>query len=1476
MYVYRANKFNEELKKYHSLSARVDNLCLKLEAITLSQAQEKFCWIHSYLKRKEGNFRLIAKLIKLEKETVLCFLKIYRRGEPNYRHFLENVKHQNNLFEESNLSPALNLWVTEYKNKAPKTIDAILEDELRVWLERPNWNMSHGITIHESELWSHNFSQPKIRHQATVYRQIIEELIVNISENKPIGTETNWSNIRFYGKDKFYILYSDIKLKDKYQEQVLLLITPVFGVPQNQEIYQIIEPLVGSNGNTVTNENRDFASSINSIYPNWWQKRHSLALDDLITYTKRSYPWYLISDEKFWLRIQDGDGVNLALSTEEKELLHSVSTKESLPLFLNGRAGSGKSTMLFYLFAYYCYRHLQLCKNKQQNFFSKPHPLFLTYSPSLSDFAKVKVQSILKHHYHFLEETTTLDKVPHLSSFFKSFRCFLLKLLPASERANFAEENYVSFHRFRELLASRWQNVSSERCWLVIQNFIKGYELIQKDLYLESTSKYQQIPKKERTVTIAEFEQVRDTVWLWYRKYTQEHNLWDDRDLVRTILDLHCYKPEYTVIFCDEAQDFTRLELQLIVGLSIFSLYNLEQENVVSLPFAFAGDPLQTLNPTGFRWSSFKAAFHDEILAPLGLKSQSPIELKLRQLEYNYRSAAAIVKANNLIQLWRKILFGFSSIEPQKAKKYSEFVPQKFILGNNISLEDLQDTIKDSIILIPCDEGAEQEFIAQDNLLSALYSEINTENSWNILSAISAKGLEFKQVILYRFGEFCTLELGENEPVTTEEDKYFLNKLYVAASRATEKLFIVDSLEGEIKLWSFASDRTCLNHFLEQIDNQLVKQKWQQNIELITLGTSLSEFNNNVEADALTFETVGINTENSNLLARAIAAYRQSQNQAKVDFCLAWKLKLERNYVSAGELFLQQNKLVEAWGCFWQAKSWHQLQQLIIRIQNVPTPETSHFLSLSLIVDFMVKDAIAQEHNSANLAVTDFIKLTDFLAAEIQHNNLVEERDTATWQVFLDAYCSQIQQLLDHPLIIQQQQWQKIAQVLTNYLEDSSTTVKQLIAQCWYLGHSYHQAIQYWEDIDDLTAVTSAELKNYYIAKAKIAQLPKGLQYLYKGQQYHLIIKLWLKAGAKSDKAWLQYVGYAFEAVEQYQNALAIYCQLNDFTKVQQCWSKIKNNSPTFTQFKQLLRYYLQHQYWDEAIKVVQLESASIKVKCYFVHSLAQSKLTSNTLNKIQRQNYQKFVEQNILNSSTWQQYLTVEYTGIALEKIGSFSVTLAFYEQYVNSANSLIQQFSRDRWIYIKQKQVEYFRSKVKLAKVQKTQQQLTSNAKKWQINPDSVSAKSLADYISKAKLSHYATVKGNNQNLRLLKQSSFANAFKPSFTVIGLPQNSRLKRLAPGIQQIQLYHLLIRLAESSQQLVIFDILNNKAVHIDWLKGKVQIETTTITISPQQPLSLSDTKGQYQATLWRNANPRLELKLDSYPKIITIKFNTL
>lgn len=61
-------------------------------------------------------------------------------------------------------------------------------------------------------------------------------------------------------------------------------------------------------------------------------------------------------------------------------------------------------------------------------------------------------------------------------------------------------------------------------------------------------------------------------------------------------------------------------------------------------------------------------------------------------------------------------------------------------------------------------------------------------------------------------------------------------ELYVAASRATEKLLIVDTSRGEQKLWQYATNETTLQEFIQSTSEDV--EKWQHQIHRIHWGES--------------------------------------------------------------------------------------------------------------------------------------------------------------------------------------------------------------------------------------------------------------------------------------------------------------------------------------------------------------------------------------------------------------------------------------------------------------------------------------------------------------------------------------------------------------------------------------------------------------------------------------------------------------
>ena len=452
-----------------------------------------------------------------------------------------------------------------------------------------------------------------------------------------------------------------------------------------------------------------------------------------------------------------------------------------------------------------------------------------------------------------------------------------------------------------------------------------------------------------------------------------------------------------------------------------------------------------------------------------------------------------------------------------------------------------------------------------------------------------------------------------------------------------------------------------------------------------------------------------------------------------------------------------------------------------------------------------------------------------------------------------------VQKLISQPKSITEEKWQDIAQVLLNWNEETSTTAYALPAQCFALGKDYQQALIYWEKAGyPEQIIDKKDLQRYYLVKAKLTPLPQALEYLAKAEKYLPIVNLWLNYGKSQDSSWLKYVAIAYEATNHFEQAFIVYCHLDELAKVEQCWEQIASSSHNQKYLKQILSYYLDKQHWQQAIFLAKKYFRVNHLPYFFLYSLGQSQLLPNNLTKSERQSYQKFIQQNILHNSRWQEYFIPQYLGTVLEKIGSFLDIFTFYEQYIDSSNLKLRQFSRHRWLATKRQQVTYFQDTNQIAKVKKAQQELTKFAKKWQINLETVSLS-----IPAIKLEKPQKQPQNQIN-------------KAAWQIKGLPSQIILKTIAQGVYQFQLHHLIVRLIPTTKQIAIADTLSHKIIRFDGRLSKLQIDTTTITLSKSQSLSLQDTLGNYSLTLIQENSLCWELALNDYSEKITIELRNL
>ena len=663
----------------------------------------------------------------------------------------------------------------------------------------------------------------------------------------------------------------------------------------------------------------------------------------------RAYPSLVTFDEELWMQTQEEDSLkaNLALSLDEHRLLESMTGGDSnsakrYPLFINGRAGSGKSTILQFLFAnhLYAYTH-QPGSSKALN-----PPLYLTYSHDLMAKARITVDGILR-----ASANTLLAKVdskasgePASQSSFKTVRGLFLSALPSNFSAQFSSSKFVHFNTFKVLWLkqrrferTKVKDIRPALVWHVIRTFIKGMDV-------RSMGDYRRIPQDRRSVNIETFQLILDHAWTWYHRHCSTYNLWDDQDLARAVLT-NIQGPNGTLrrypgIFCDEAQDFTQLELDVLQNFLLFSHRDLHRYSylVKNIPFAFAGDPFQTLNPTGFNWSAIKSSYHENVIQKLDPHNDAKLEFNYHELSLNYRSSIAIVKFANAIQLLRASLLNQDDLRPQES--WRDLFSEHRVVYYDSSDRTVQNHIREEenlLIIVPCDEDGESVYRAKDSILSGIVDD--TEDALSRLAGpVKVKGLEFDRVLLYGFGHFAATEypglIGEieqaREPRPSDEDRlvweYFLNKLYVAVSRARKQLIVVDSKVGIDEFWRILS-KPKQQELLSRVSDGM----WsEEQLGEFYLGTesSWSEVDDDPEQVARDYQARGRAELDTQLLRDAKSYYRKAGESKLATCCEAEALEIEGVFNEARSLYLDIGELEFACRCSWSEGNWDEIVAL--------------------------------------------------------------------------------------------------------------------------------------------------------------------------------------------------------------------------------------------------------------------------------------------------------------------------------------------------------------------------------------------------------------------------------------------------------------------------------------------------------------------------------------------------------------------
>ncbi len=304
------------------------------------------------------------------------------------------------------------------------------------------------------------------------------------------------------------------------------------------------------------------------------------------------------------------------------------------------------------------------------------------------------------------------------------------------------------------------------------------------DVAYISREDYLSLGVKRSIFQIDERNQVYD-IFEKYLKFMQKNNYFDANILSYQYLQQ--VKPCYDFIVIDEVQDLTNIQLQVLLA----SLNDPNQ-------FLLCGDSNQIVHPNFFSWANIKSMFYKQS------GYQEPAQL-IRILNDNYRNSPEITELANGVLKIKTNRFGSVDKESNYLVNSSIKTTGAAILLKETPeiLQELNQKTKHSIEFAIIVMHPEQKQQAKSYFDTPL-----------IFSIQEAKGLEYKNIILYNFtsaDEERFREITKGVQITDmsaqtlhyarvkdktdkslEIYKFHINALYVAMTRAICNIYLIE------------------------------------------------------------------------------------------------------------------------------------------------------------------------------------------------------------------------------------------------------------------------------------------------------------------------------------------------------------------------------------------------------------------------------------------------------------------------------------------------------------------------------------------------------------------------------------------------------------------------------------------------------------------------------------------------------------
>ncbi|GMT46210.1 MAG: hypothetical protein IEMM0006_2042 [bacterium] len=417
------------------------------------------------------------------------------------------------------------------------------------------------------------------------------------------------------------------------------------------------------------------------------------------------------------------------------------------PVVIVGSAGSGKTVLT-----------LEKIKSLKGNI------LYVTLSSYLAENS-----AKLYYSNNYLNEKQEID--------FLSYKEFLetLRIIPHREL------DYKSFERW---LHPRKQALGIKTPYKLFEEFrgvLSGMDITKEYL---SRDDYLGLGVKQSIYLSGERNKVYDA-FLKYLEFIEDNKFYDIN--IISFKWLNFCKPKYDFIIIDEVQDFTNIQLYIIL-----------KSLKVSESFILCGDANQIVHPNFFSWTHVKTMFYQHDI--------SANEIKI--LRTNYRNSVQITELSNRLLKIKNARFG--SID-----KESTYLI-KPVAENKGEVSFFRDTPKNRV-LINNKTSRSARFAV---LVMNSEDKADVKKTFKtplVFSIHEAKGLEYENIIIINFISSNSSEFSEiSKGITTEhlQDenfvfsrgkdkrdksldayKFYINSLYVGITRAVKNLYFFEKSE---------------------------------------------------------------------------------------------------------------------------------------------------------------------------------------------------------------------------------------------------------------------------------------------------------------------------------------------------------------------------------------------------------------------------------------------------------------------------------------------------------------------------------------------------------------------------------------------------------------------------------------------------------------------------------------------------------